>query len=66
MAIRLSNKVDQLKTILCDQRQELKEIRWNRKEIGERLAELDAKEIEVMVGIKKTKDILDHLGEEYE
>lgn len=54
--------IKQLQRILSDQRRELEDIRKTRKELGERLAEKDAEEIEVLVGIKQTVETLEKLG----
>lgn len=55
--------VEQLKTVLADQRQELMELRRDRKEAAKRKAELDAEEIDIILGIRKTKETLEKVSE---
>lgn len=54
----------QLLTILSDQRRELTELRSKRREYFERIGELDAKEIEVLIGMEKTEEIIENLRRE--
>lgn len=55
---------DQLSLILSDQRRELTELRSKRREYFERIGEIDAKEIEVLIGMEKTEEILENLRRE--
>lgn len=55
---------DQLSIILSDQRRELTELRSKRREYFERIGELDAKEIEVLIGMEKTEEIIENLRRE--
>lgn len=55
--------IEQLKRVLADQRQDLAEVRKKRRDYKERIAELDAEEIELILGIEKTKETLENLGE---
>lgn len=55
--------IEQLKRVLADQRQDLAEVRKKRRDHKERIAELDAEEIELILGIEKTKETLENLGE---
>lgn len=55
---------EQLSIILSDQRRELTELRSKRREYYGRIGELDAKEIEVLIGMEKTEEILENLRRE--
>ena len=55
--------IEQLKRVLADQRQDLAEVRKKRRDHKERIAELDVEEIELLLGIEKTKETLENLGE---
>ena len=55
---------EQLLIILSDQRRELTELRSKRREYFERIGELDAKEIEVLIGMEKTEEIIENLRRE--
>lgn len=56
--------IEQLKRVLADQRQDLAEVRKKRREHKERIAELDVEEIELLLGIEKTEEILENLRRE--
>lgn len=55
---------EQLLIILSDQRRELTELRSKRREYFERIGEMDAKEIEVLIGMEKTEEIIENLRRE--
>lgn len=56
--------IDQLRMILDDQSEDLADVRRERKELRERSIELDAKEIELRLGIEKTREELRKHGVE--
>ncbi len=57
---------EQIRRVLEDQRQELKDIRLKRRELLARLSELDDEEITAIVGIRKTRAILEEMqADEY-
>lgn len=53
---------EQLRRVLDDQRRELSEIRQDRRELSARLSELDVEEITAIVGIRKTRAILEEMS----
>lgn len=55
--------IEQLRGILEDQREVLTDVRKERKELKEALGRVDEKEIEILVGIEKTKEALCRYGE---
>lgn len=58
--------VDQLKQVLANQQRELRRIRESKRDNSARLADLQAQEIEVLVGIQQTKKHLEAWGEQTE
>ncbi len=52
---------EQIRRVLEDQRQELRDIRQKRRELLARLSELDDEEITAIVGIRKTRAILEEM-----
>lgn len=57
--------IEQLQTVLADQKRQLKDLRVARRKESEKLAELDAQEVEVLLGIKQAKALLEQHGAEY-
>lgn len=53
---------EQIRRVLEDQRQELRDIRQKRRELLARLSELDDEEITAIVGIRKTRAILEEMS----
>lgn len=58
--------IDQLQLVLGDQLKELEDIRSQRHESLGRVSELDAREIEVLIGISKTKNLIEIIKEKRE
>ncbi|MBM7600462.1 hypothetical protein JOC34_002853 [Virgibacillus halotolerans] len=57
---------EQIRRVLEDQRQELRDIRQKRRELLARMSELDDEEITAIVGIRKTRAILEEMqADEY-
>lgn len=57
---------EQIRRVLEDQRQELRDIRQKRRELLARLSELDDEEITAIVGIRKTRAVLEEMqADEY-
>lgn len=56
--------VSKLRMILEDQERELRDLRSKRRQLAETKTELDAQEIEVLIGIRKTEEELSKFGEE--
>lgn len=57
---------EQIRRVLEDQRQELRDIRQKRRELLARMSELDDEEISSIVGIRKTRAVLEEMqADEY-
>ena len=56
--------VEQLTQVLRDQQTELSYIRQEKRENTKRLTELQAKEIEVLVGIQRTREVIENIAGE--
>lgn len=52
---------EQIRRVLEDQRQELRDIRQKRRGLLARLSELDDEEITAIVGIRKTRAVLEEM-----
>ena len=61
------NPVEQLTKIISDQKEELREVREMRRQTLRNLTEYDEKEVEILIGIERSKNLLEQLtGEESE
>lgn len=56
----MNNFAEQLRKILDDQRKELAEIERKEIELAERMTELKADKVDVMLGIRETKKAIEH------
>lgn len=56
----MNNFAEQLRKILDDQRKELAEIERKEIELAERMTELKADKVEVLIGIRETEKAIEH------